>query len=66
MGSHNYPYDAHREETSDEEAPASEPAPVECPECPACKGETKHIGDLGRRAHFRCIRCGWNCSERIA
>lgn len=65
--SHEYPYDANREEASaDEEAPASEAEPVECPSCPVCGGETNHLGDLGRRAHFRCRACGSNCSVRLA
>jgi hypothetical protein len=62
--SHEYPYDANREEDS-ADAPASEPEPVEAPECPQCHGETYHLGDLGRRAHFRCRACGWNTSVRI-
>lgn len=43
-----------------------EPEPVECPACPQCGGETAVLGVLGRRVHFRCRACGWDCSERAA
>jgi tRNA(Ile2) C34 agmatinyltransferase TiaS len=35
---------------------------LEAPSCPACGGETYHLGDLGHRSHFRCCGCGLDCS----
>lgn len=43
--------------------PPEDDAPdVECPSCSVCGGETKPLGTLGRREHFRCTACGMDCS----
>jgi len=35
--------------------------------CPSCGCEAAHsLGTLGRRAHFRCVGCGNDYSERLA
>lgn len=45
---------------------AEEPDPVTAPACPVCGGPTNHMGDLGRRSHYRCCNCGMDTSVRVA
>lgn len=34
------------------------------PSCPVCTGPGMHLGDMGRRQHWRCRNCGMDWSTQ--